>query len=269
MVFGLLNISMTSIEESGLSALSCLLAIDSGNTAIKWGLYDGGQWIVQGVVLQSERTTLSQVWAELPVPSSVIISNVAGMSVAKELASLLNRWRVPLKWITAKVSQCGVHNCYVNPERLGCDRWAALIAAWHILRQSGLVINVGTAMTVDTLTDTGEFLGGIIVPGPESMRQALANRTDALSIVVSGHFQDFPNNTEDALYSGMIQALTGAVERMHGLLSRHLNAPAAIIVSGGGAKLLSTHIPVPHRIIDNLVLEGLIVIAGEMSRGNT
>jgi type III pantothenate kinase len=209
---------------------------------------------------------VTQAWIKLPVPSSIIVSNVAGLSAAKDLESLLTLWEVQPKWITAQTSQCGVRNCYSSPGQLGCDRWAALIAAWCILREGCLVINVGTAMTIDALTDKGEFIGGIIVPGLELMKQTLASRIDALSFLAQGSFQDFPNNTENALYSGAIHALAGSLERMYDRLMVYLNKQGiSAILSGGDAALLSAHIRVPHRVVNNLVLEGLVAISRESS----
>ena len=250
---------------------SFLLAIDSGNTAIKWGLHDGDQWLAQGRVLQSERLTLKQAWEALPSPESVLISNVAGLQAADDLKALLEPWHVSPCWITAKASQCGVISHYAAPEQLGCDRWAALIAAWHKMQQACLVVDVGTALTIDALSCTGEFLGGIILPGPDVMQQMLMDRTGTLMPPVTCSFQDFPVNTDNALYSGMIQALAGAVERMHRLLVNHLKkrVPVAVIITGGNATLLDQHIHIPHQIADNLVLEGLVIIARSDKSGST
>jgi len=79
-------------------------------------------------------------------------------------------------------------------------------------------VNAGTAMTVDALSDTGEFLGGIIVPGHDLMQQALVANTAALKLG-EGAFQDYPDNTADAIASGAMQALAGAVERMSASLA--------------------------------------------------
>ncbi|MCC6917418.1 type III pantothenate kinase [Nitrosomonas sp.] len=244
---------------------SFVLAIDSGNTAIKWGLHDGERWLANGSTLQDRRMMLKQSWTRLPIPSLVLISNVAGLQAEKDLAVLLQPWQVPPRLISAKASQCGVINRYTRPEQLGCDRWMALIAARHRVQRACLVVDIGTAMTADALAATGEFLGGIIVPGPDTMKQALAGRAGTFAIPNSGSFQNFPINTANALFSGMIQALTGALERMHDQLSSYSNGqiPAEIILTGGGAALLAPHIRISHQIVDNLVLEGLIIIAGE------
>lgn len=247
-----------------MNASSLLLAIDSGNTAIKWGLHDGRQWLAHGKTLQSERRRLKQNWAVLPAPASIWIANVAGLQAANGLTTLLEPWHVQPEWVTASARQCGVISRYSNPAQLGCDRWVALIAAWHRLQRACLVVDVGTAMTVDALSAMGEFLGGIIVPGPDAMRQALADRAGIFSTPLSGGFQNFPVNTGNALYSGMIQALTGAVERMCDQLSEYTGKQMVVetILTGGGAALLAPHIHIPHQIVDDLVLEGLVIIAG-------
>lgn len=247
-----------------MNASSLLLAIDSGNTAIKWGLHDGRQWLARGSTLQNERRMLKQNWAALPAPASILIANVAGLQAADDLTALLAPWHVHLEWVTASARQCGVINRYSNPVQLGCDRWVALIAAWHQLQRACLVVDVGTAMTVDALSASGEFLGGIIVPGPDAMRQALADRAGIFSTPLPGGFQNFPVNTGNALYSGMIQALTGAVERMYDQLSEYTGKQMVVetILTGGGAALLAPHIHIPHQIVDDLVLEGLVIIAG-------
>jgi len=247
-----------------MSNLNSLLAIDSGNTAIKWGLHDGLRWLEKGTILQSERKMLRHVLQQLPSFTSAIISNVAGRSASDDIRIQLDQWKIHQRWITAQTRQCGVHNSYALPEQLGCDRWAALIAAWHHLKRRCLVVNIGTAMTVDVLSDSGEFKGGIILPGPKLMQQALVTQTDGIRIAGYGKFQSFPDNTEDAVFSGMIQALSGAIEKMYALIASNMgNYAPIIIISGGDASPVCNHIHLPYQIMDNLVLEGLLVIAGE------
>ena len=119
-------------------------------------------------------------------------------------------------------------------------------------------------MTVDALSDTGEFLGGIIVPGFDLMQQALVTNTAALKLEQGG-FRDYPDNTADAIASGAMQALAGAVERMSALLATTLGHTPDCIVSGGAAQLLQPRLNVSARVVDNLVLEGLVLIAAEVS----
>ena len=244
--------------------MTYLLAVDSGNTRIKWGLHDSRGWLKQGAVAQGEYALLGREWAILAEPARVIVSNVAGEQARAALSGLFSGWQAEpqWQWVSASAFQCGVRNYYADPSQLGSDRWAALIAAWAQQRQGCLVVNAGTAMTVDALSDTGEFLGGIIVPGLDLMQQALAANTAALRRE-DGEFQDYPDNTADAIASGAMQALTGAVERMSALLAVTLGHAPDCLVSGGAARWLQPRLNLNARVADNLVLEGLVLIAKE------
>ena len=242
--------------------MTYLLAVDSGNTRIKWGLHDGHGWLQQGAVAQNESVLLEREWQDLPEPARIMVSNVAGEQTKTELSGLFFRWEAEPQWAVASAYQCGVRNYYADPAQLGSDRWAALIAAWRLQRQGCMVVSAGTAMTVDTLSDTGEFLGGIIVPGLELMQKALTANTASLKLG-EGEFRDYPDSTADAIYSGGVQALAGAVERMVTLLTTTLGHAPDCIVSGGTAPLLLARLNIPARMADNLVLEGLVAIAEE------
>jgi type III pantothenate kinase len=243
-----------------------LLTIDSGNSFIKWGIHDGSKWLIQNKAATNDFSSLKAQWDNLPVqPVSIIISHVANQIVRDTLSDLLSVWSVSPHWVKALPFQCDVYNGYTDPSQLGCDRWMALIAARHLLQQSCLVINVGTAMTVDALSGSGQFLGGIIVPGPNLMLRSLKENTEQLDDNV-GSYQDFPSNTSNAIFSGVVQTALGSIERMRCLLSEQLELGQPLnncIISGGGAHILMPYINFPIRIIDNIVLEGLVIVAAK------
>jgi len=246
-----------------------LLVIDSGNSFIKWGIHDGTQWLIQNKVANNDFSSLQTQWDDLTVqPSAIMISHVANQFVRDKLFNLLSFWSVSPHWVKALSSQCNVYNGYTDPSQLGCDRWVALIAARHLLQQSCLVINVGTAMTVDALSDSGRFLGGIILPGVNLMLRSLKENTAQLDDT-AGSYQDFPSNTNNAIFSGAVQSALGSIERMRQLLSEQLGYPLKnCIISGGGAHILLPYINFPVRIIDNIVLEGLVIIAAESAESD-
>jgi type III pantothenate kinase len=126
------------------------------------------------------------------------------------------------------------------------------------------VVNCGTATTIDTLSGQGEFLGGLIVPGVELMQHSLSAATDQLkSRLVKqerGEYVPLPRNTDDALFSGAVQATCGAIERQYALLD---DAAAPVVFSGGAARVLQKHLNLPVNVADNLVLQGLLLIARE------
>lgn len=236
------------------------MAVDAGNSRVKWGLHDGSTWRRKEWAANADAAALGHAWTSMDAPSRIVVSNVAGEVSRRILEQLFSRWPVAAHWITSLAEQCGVRNGYDNPSQLGCDRWAALIAAWRRCAGGCVVVNAGTAVTVDVLADDGLFLGGMIVPGLIPMRQALAAHTARL-VAVPGHLAQFPSNTADAVYSGALSAIAGAVEKMVAATGEKLGRAPACLVSGGDAGLVRERLSVEATIVDNLVLDGLIEIA--------
>ena len=239
-----------------------VLAIDAGNTRLKWGLHDGEGWLVQDWIATARAAGMAARWARLPRPEAAIACNVAGEAVKRSLAAAARRLALPLRFVASRGRQCGVVSSYDRPAQLGADRWAALIGAWHLFHGPCVVVNVGTTMTVDALTGEGVFLGGMIVPGPNLMRSSLARSTAGLR-PGAGEFAFFPACTEDAIASGAINALAGAIERMQRFMGEAGLAAPLVVVSGGAAGMVARALNAAVEVVDNLVLEGLLHIALE------
>ncbi len=238
------------------------LALDVGNTRRTWAFFDRGAMREHGALILEEISTLNATqWKSLPAPERIIGSNVAGEAVRHRVEDQLSRWPVTPEWILAQPFDCGVVNGYDRPSLLGPDRWAALIAARRrVPKGPCLVITVGTAVTIDAMDAKGKFVGGLIVPGFGLMLDALEAGTAGLR-VPSGDFQAFPTNTSNALMSGGVHALAGAAERMLRLLTEQGGRVPEVLLAGGAAPKLAPHLPFPFRMVDNLVLEGLAIIA--------
>lgn len=239
-----------------------LLAIDAGNTRIKWGLHDGGGWRAQGWVPTAGAATLSSALNGIQAVDRVVVSNVAGAQAAAAIAAAVARYGVEAHWLAASSERCGVTSSYAAPEQLGTDRWAALIGARHRYAGPCLVVNAGTTMTVDALSADGVFLGGCIVPGLALMQDAL-DRSTAQLRSVPGRFLYFPDNTADAIMSGAVNALAGAVDRMTGYLQQTGEREPLIVLSGGAAETIAPHLAGRVERVDALVLEGLLQVGTE------
>lgn len=235
-----------------------ILCIDSGNTRIKWGIHDGSSWLAAGAVAQAEATGLQAVLASLPAPAVVAIANVAGPQARAAVEAALTSWGDRCVWVTAGAEAGGVRNGYANPGRLGVDRWCALIGARSLVSSACLVVGAGTATTVDSLAADGFFQGGLILPGFDLMRASLARNTAGL-LLADGTYTVNPATTEDAIFSGCLESQLGAIERAFARLSDQ--EPATCLLFGGAAPLLALHLSIPYRRVDNLVFEGLRVIA--------
>jgi type III pantothenate kinase len=237
-----------------------ILLIDAGNTRIKWAVTQQAAWLAEGVLAHSEIASLPTELGAFSGIRRVLGANVAGPRIATAIADALRPTAPAPEWLQATEHCCGVHNGYARPAQLGPDRWAALIGARHAHRGPCLVVSAGTATTVDLLDERGRFQGGLILPGEELMRRSLASNTAELPFA-DGRYEATPRNTADAIASGCLNAQAGAVERM---FRRIAASPDALcLVSGGGAVRLLPLLSVPSRHIDNLVLKGLAVVAGD------
>jgi type III pantothenate kinase len=105
-----------------------ILAVDAGNTRIKWGLWEG-QWLRQESVPTLEVPLLAAAWQELPAPRQLVACSVAGKRVGDWLDGWARAQGLAVRWVTSQREQCGVRNGYRSPAQLGADRWAGLIAA--------------------------------------------------------------------------------------------------------------------------------------------
>lgn len=256
-----------------------LLAIDAGNTRTKWALFDAtGEVICQGVCANTDLASVEFLPKNTPCKQA-IISNVAGAEVAQLLIEKCQFLGLTITWAKASRLACHVKNNYANPSQLGTDRWTALIAAWSLYQASCVVVNLGTAVTIDALVSTNdgaEFLGGLILPGLKLLQQILVNRTrDIASGVASklGEIQRFPTNTADAIHTGAYLAISGAIAEMVEKLQDHLGIKEQVIIvlSGGDASLFLPLLAVKFntdavkRVVqhDNVVLKGLYLLERE------
>lgn len=237
-----------------------VLAIDAGNTRVKWGLRDGDAWVARGAIATAEAGRLGHDWPALPAGTRAIASNVGGLQVRALIAEACARHGVAAAFVVSQREQLGVSSAYRDAAQLGTDRWAALVAAHHRAPSHQLVVMAGTALTVDALRQDGRFLGGIIVPGPALMRASLDRGTAQLRLT-DGVFDTFPKNTPDAITTGSVMAAAGAIERMIDAMVAAGLAPARLVLSGGAAAEIASHLPMPATLDDNLVLDGLALMA--------
>jgi type III pantothenate kinase len=239
-----------------------VLAIDAGNSRIKWGYADDSGWLRRAWLATKDAAGIEAAIGDLPQPARIVISNVAGDSVRDALTAALAHLNAAPLWVQGREQQCGVKSGYADPAQLGSDRWAGLIAAWKLHGCACVVVNAGTTMTVDALSGEGVFLGGVIVPGLELMRSSLAGATAQLKLA-PGEFCYFPDNTADAIMSGAINALTGAIERMRAYMTETGQGAPQVLLSGGAAPLLQPRLNLRSVLVDNLVLDGLLEIVHE------
>ncbi len=246
------------------------LAIDVGNTRLKWALYEaptpGAALLAQGAEFLDHIERLAEgAWAQLPHPTQMLGCVVAGDAVKRRVDEQMELWDVSPQWVVSSAQEAGLTNGYDHPTRLGCDRWVAMIGARHHMLAQGparplVVVMVGTAVTVEAIDAQGRFLGGLILPGHGIMLRALESGTAGLH-VPTGEVCLFPTNTSDALTSGGTYAIAGAVERMVQHVIAHCGSEPACMMTGGAGWKMAPSMGRPFELVDNLIFDGLLQIA--------
>jgi len=246
------------------------LAIDVGNTRLKWALHAAPgrntPVLAQGVEFLENIEKLAEgSWSRIAAPTQVLGCAVAGDVVRRRVEEQMEPWDVAPQWVVASAAEAGLVNGYDHPARLGADRWVAMVGAWHHVLAHGqpcpvVVVMVGTAVTVDAIDASGRFLGGLILPGHGIMLRALESGTAGLH-VPTGNVVEFPTNTSDALTSGGTYAIAGAVHRMVDHLRKRCGATPRCIMTGGAGWKMAPSMSVPFELVDNLLFDGLLEMA--------
>ncbi|MDN5869718.1 MAG: type III pantothenate kinase [Nitrococcus sp.] len=243
------------------------LLLDIGNSRIKWARAEGGRLtgcagaLPHGGRLPAE---LLPIWAALDAPGEGVFAvSVAAPSIEREIGDWLHRnwgceWR---RLITPRVGG-GIEIAYAQPAALGADRWAAMVGA----RQRGLlpscVVDCGTAVTLDAVDGAGRHLGGVIVPGLGMMRRSLTEGTHHLPAIDEGCIQVLATDTPTGIRSGTLLGLAALIDNLVERLTRSGGVP---VLTGGDAPELLPWLSQRYEHAPNLVLEGLAVLAEEVS----
>ncbi|NJD05972.1 MAG: type III pantothenate kinase [Methylococcaceae bacterium] len=240
------------------------LLVDAGNSRIKWALAkpDG---LDPGAPFRSEAAGLTERlehhWATLPPPTSVTISNVAGVASGDTLHGWITRhWGLTPYFARVQAKAYGITTRYEQPERLGVDRWLALVAARANHAGALCVVDCGTAITLDFVDDDGIHQGGLIAPGLGLMRNTLAQRIPGLSVAPAECREILATATATGISSGARQAVLGLIERGISLLAESYRSEPLLILTGGDGGDLATELRVPCRVRPHLVLEGLLIL---------
>lgn len=235
------------------------LLVDLGNTRLKWALWSGAQLSpVCATVHGQDVLDFDEAWRGVDGVEAVWIASVAAPERNAELTrASLARFGVPAHFVRSHAQACGVRNAYPQPERLGVDRFLALIAAHARAHEAAVIASCGTALTLDALAADGTHLGGLIAASPQMALAALRGGAANLQAAPAGGIVEMADNTADAMESGAWLAATALIERFRAHAAERFGTQPALVLTGGGAARLATLVRQPHRIDAELVLRGL------------
>jgi len=237
------------------------LLLDLGNTRLKWTSRVPAPIASAGAKVMSALThaapnKASGIWDALFLearPQKVWLASVAGKHADSLIAEIKQRWGCAVIRARTPAQFPGWTNSYDTPERLGVDRFLAMLGAREIAANSALIVAMaGTALTIDVLDAKGVHQGGLIVPGPSLMRASLHRATAELPDVIASSVA-LGRSTADAIGAGSVRACSALIAAVA------QDFPAAkLIISGGAAAELQPGLAsLAPLYIEDLVLRGL------------
>jgi type III pantothenate kinase len=263
---------------------------DIGNTRLKLAVLRGGKLSIMRAIEHGGRA--SRILRELRAvhglsgagkpsdekPIEVIAVSVAGAAVEREFARCVERvCGAPTRFVRSTTPMPPLAIGYDEPWRLGADRWVAAVAGFREFRgrRDVVVVDAGTALTIDVVTRNAKHLGGLIVPGPSMMVNSLLERTRGIRVRATAHgpsgsakttggnkkLTPFASNTRAAIESGALYAAAALIDRVARETRQKLGRTPAIALTGGAARALSPLVTVGHTVVEDLVLRGLVHFA--------
>ena len=250
-----------------------ILLVDIGNSQIKWTTIQS-KVLADSLYFSRPKTgikaALNKAWKSLDDIEAVFVSNVAGDKIAAQLTEWIDKqWKLTPVFVQSEKRRFGVTNAYEQPETLGVDRWLAIVAGRQHARQVTCVIDCGTAITVDIVTEKGQHQGGLIVPGLSLMKKMLTDNTDALgNVTQESEFNLLATNTHTAIQAGTLYMVTATLENLINDLQQNFTDEVRFLITGGDAEEIIPLMPQPLIHEPDLVLKGLAQYARQNNQRN-
>lgn len=255
------EVSLRPSENQLQHTVEQLLFLDCGNSQAKWAWVANSEILATFHVPYTHLSLLSKFSRNCANISQAYGSAVCDKKNVKRVSQSVS---VPVKWFYSEKTACGIYNHYLNIKEHGSDRWFNAIGARHFTSSGCLIVSCGTAVTIDALTTDNHYLGGNILPGFKLMRQSLALNTANLNRPI-GRVYPFSTNTSNAIVSGIIMAIVGAIKLTYEQLQqREQTESVDVILTGGNANIVFKHLSDKLntqnqiKIVDNLVIWGLM-----------
>lgn len=237
-----------------------IMEFDVGNSRLKWRyLENTGALIEQGVLAGADE--LLQQLERSERPDFVRLCCVrAGPEAAQIQNWISSRWSLQAQLARVTQGVGGVTNQYADQARLGVDRWLAMLAAFKLGGGASVIVDGGTALTIDVLAGNGQHLGGYILPGLNLLRDSLtANTAISLAPSTTDETMALGNSTDTAVRHGSLAMLVATIESVAGKAAS-TEAAVSTYFTGGDAPLLAANCDLANiQQIPSLVFDGLAI----------
>lgn len=237
-----------------------ILAIDIGNTNIHLGVFQRNHLTRLFNLPNKDANKIIKHLSNLKNIDGTIIASVVPQLTQQIQKIIKKKLKTSLLLLNHKTKTDLILR-YKNPEKLGADRIANAVAGKCLYGFPLIVVSFGTAVTFDCLSDKGEYIGGLILPGPKTMLDSLNQNTAQLPLInFSVPKTIIGQSTQDCIISGVYHSQVGTIQHIGSELKIFLGKKTKVVATGGFAKVLSASAPVIDFVNIDLTLQGLKII---------
>ena len=243
------------------------LLVDIGNTAIKWALKDSDNLMEmsrQQYPVNVNESFFIGCLANVNKADKVLATCVASSEVWQGFTNTVNSlWGIKAERVVSESNGYGVINGYEKPTELGSDRWCALIAAYHESNSDVIVISCGSAITIDIVNQSGEHLGGYILPGLVMMKRSLAEHTAQVKVntpLSESNTISPARTTSGCVAAGINLAAVSVIEAVIKQQLKH-SSNLQCFLTGGDADTVAEYLTTEYVMLPDLIIRGLAFIA--------
>lgn len=240
-----------------------LLVLNVGNTRLSIGVFLAGELQYAARVSHAQRNEwparIGEAWERIKDADDAA---VAGASVNPPLIeaiehAVMQATGEKVRWVGSDID-LPIKVLTDDPQRTGVDRVLNVAAAYEQLGKACVVVDAGTAVTVDCCNDAGEFLGGAIAPGSRLQLSALHDQTAQLPLVdLTTPTEIFGKSTAAAIHVGVYHGIRGMVKELVENYATFLGTWPDVVATGGDAKLLFEDWEIIHAVAPDLTLYGI------------
>jgi type III pantothenate kinase len=248
-----------------------MLAIDVGNTNITHAIFEGQTLVHTWRMRTEDCTGADAYWHACETDIKSIPGEVAVASVRDDITAIINKAFLKNRGITPVVitrhTDMGIKILYHTPETLGIDRLINTAAAYHTYKTAAIVVDMGSATTIDYVTDKGEFLGGIIAPGLLSSYKGLLHQAPALPAIELKAPEDVVGRTTDScMRSGVLIGHASMVNEMVRIMSLERKKSPKVIVTGGFSSFVGKWLNSEFIVDKDFTIKGIYTIYNRMKK---
>ena len=244
------------------------LLIDVGNSQTKIGIWQNSKLSRVRICNLKKFKKIISTYANLSYSQILFTSVVSRKNEKFVKETLISKFTKSPIQIKSSKSLCGVKNSYTQSTKLGSDRWCAIVGSSLSNRKPVLIVDCGTAVSIDCVCKTGKHLGGFIFAGYEGYAKSFqrAEKLKNINLIIRSNSKkiNYPRNTKDALTLGYIVMITASIEKIYMKFTEDCKEKPVVLLTGAYAKQLEANLNIDFTHEENLVLKCLGIIGDKI-----